>query len=126
MKIGVGRIDGSLYGAMTIAASPCPTRGRVLLGADGAARLAAVRLSQQPCRHPQPGAPTATLARLPQFRATPPSDGPLLPDLDISIGRLKVDRLVIGPSVTGERGSARSTGAPASPTAARRWRCRRR
>jgi translocation and assembly module TamB len=104
MKIGVGRIDGSLTGALTI-------RGFTLSDPRGvffAANL--VRLDWRPFDYLNKHvdirslvAPTATLARLPQFKASPPSDGPLLPDLDIDIGRLKVDRLVIGPSVTGER-----------------------
>lgn len=104
MKIGVGRIDGSLTGALTI-------RGFTLSDPRGiffAAPL--VQLDWRPFDYLNNHvdirsltAPTATLARLPEFRATPPSDGPLLPDLDIDIGRLKVDRLVIGSSVTGEQ-----------------------
>ena len=104
MKIGVGRIDGSLTGAMTIHGFTVSDPKGVFLSAP------LVRLDWRPFDYLNNHvdirslvAPTATLARLPEFKATPPSDGPLLPDLDIDIGRLKVDRLIIGPSVTGEQ-----------------------
>jgi translocation and assembly module TamB len=127
MKIGVGRIDGSLYGAMTIERFTLSDPKGVFFSAPS------VRFDWRPFDYLNNHvdirslvAPTATLARLPQFKASPPSDGPLLPDLDIDIGRLKVDRLVIGPSVTGERGSARSTACARSPIAGAGARCRRR
>ncbi|WP_300975008.1 translocation/assembly module TamB domain-containing protein [Sphingomonas sp. LHG3406-1] len=104
MKIGVGRIDGSIYGDLTIHGFTLSDPRGVFFAAP------LVRLDWRPFDYldnhldiRRLTAPTATLARLPEFRATPPSDGPLLPDLDISIGQLKIDRLVVGPSVTGER-----------------------
>ena len=104
MKIGVGTIDGSLYGAMTL-------RDLTLSDAKGVFFAApAVAVDWRPFAYLDDHidirsltAATATLRRLPEFRATPPSTTPLLPDLDISIGKLKVDRLVIEPIVTGER-----------------------
>ena len=104
MKIGVGEIEGSLYGAMTI-------RGFTLSDPKGVFFSSPlVRLDWRPFDYLNNHldirslyAPTATLRRLPEFRATPPSEGPLLPDLDIDIGRLKIDRLVIEAPVTGER-----------------------
>jgi translocation and assembly module TamB len=104
MKIGVGRIDGSLYGDLTI-------RGLTLSDPKGVFLSAPlVRLDWRPLDYldnhldiRELYAPTAILARLPEFRATPPSDGPLLPDLDITVGRLKVDRLILERPVTGER-----------------------
>lgn len=44
--------------------------------------------------------PQATLAKLPQPRDTG-ARGAILPGFDIRIGRLKVDRLIVGPAVTG-------------------------
>lgn len=44
--------------------------------------------------------PVATFAKLPRTRDTG-RRGPLLPSFDIAIGRLKVDRLIVGPRVTG-------------------------
>ncbi|HMP57213.1 MAG TPA: hypothetical protein PKD92_11645 [Novosphingobium sp.] len=45
--------------------------------------------------------PAMTLARLPDLIATP--DAPLLPDLDIDIGRLQIGRLLVEPAVGGGR-----------------------
>jgi translocation and assembly module TamB len=104
MKVGVGRIEGSLYGAMTIHDFTLSDPRGVFLASP------LVRLDWRPFDYLNNHvdirslhAPTATLRRLPQFRATPPSDGPLLPDLDIDIGRLEVDRLILEAPVTGER-----------------------
>lgn len=104
MKIGIGRIDGSLYGDMTIRRFTLSDPRGVFFSAP------TVRLDWRPFDYLDNHlnirslyAPTATLARLPEFKATPPSEGPLLPDLDIDIGRLKVDRLIIERPVTGER-----------------------
>ena len=45
----------------------------------------------------------ATLLRLPEFNETPPSNDPLLPNLDIDIGALRIDQFIIEAPVTGER-----------------------
>ncbi|MBA3835581.1 MAG: hypothetical protein H0X53_07020, partial [Sphingomonas sp.] len=104
LKIGVGRIDGSLYGRMTLHRLTLSDSRGVFLTVPEA------RLDWRPFAYLDQHidirtlyAPTATLARVPQFRVTPPTDEPLLPDIDISIGRLKVDRLVIERAFTGER-----------------------
>src|SRR3546814_12092895 len=51
-----------------------------------------------------------TLERLPEFKPVPDTGEPLLPDLDIDVGRLAVDRLVFEPAVAGERQEARLSG----------------
>ncbi len=104
MRIGIGRIDGSLYGLMTI-------RGLTFSDSKGEfLRVPKARLDWRPLAYlgnhldiRSLTAPTASLSRIPEFRPTPPSDAPLLPDLDIDVGRLKVDRLIITPAVSGER-----------------------
>src|SRR3546814_14603913 len=40
--------------------------------------------------------------RLPELRAGDP-EAPLLPDIDIDVGRLQVGRLLVDPAVTGQR-----------------------
>ncbi|GAA4033404.1 hypothetical protein GCM10022281_11500 [Sphingomonas rosea] len=104
MKIGVGRIDGSLYGALTLHDFTLADPKGVFF------RSPEVKLDWRPFDYLDNHvdirsltARTATLARLPEFRASPPSDAPLLPDLDIDIGRLKIDQLVVEAPVTGER-----------------------
>src|SRR5918999_1140568 len=46
--------------------------------------------------------PRARLMRLPELRPGDPN-APLLPDIDIDIGRLQVDRILVDPAVTGYR-----------------------
>jgi len=47
-------------------------------------------------------APRALLRRAPKFLPTPPSDKPFLPDWDIDIGQLAIDRFIAEPAVSGE------------------------
>ena len=42
------------------------------------------------------------LRRSPQFKPTPPSNAPLLPDLDIDIGKLTIDRFIAEAPVSGK------------------------
>ena len=46
--------------------------------------------------------PQARLSRLPELRPGDPN-APLLPDIDIDIGRFRIGRLLIDPAVTGRR-----------------------
>jgi translocation and assembly module TamA len=47
--------------------------------------------------------PQARLGRLPELKPSGDPNAPLLPDLDIDIGRLRVGRLLVDPPVTGRR-----------------------
>ncbi len=103
LRIGVGDIEGSLYGKLTV-------KGLTLSDPKGVFfRAPVVRLDWRPFKYLHNHidihslqAPRATLLRLPEFKATAPSKGPLLPDIDISVGHFKIARLVIDKSVTGE------------------------
>jgi translocation and assembly module TamB len=104
LKVGIGRIDGTLTNALTISDLTLADPKGIFF------RAPRVALDWRPLDYLDSHldirslvVPAATLARLPEFVPGPPSDAPLLPDLDITIGRFKVDRLEIGPSVTGER-----------------------
>ena len=107
MRINVERLDGSLYGKLTI---------RNLRLSDGQGQFAdapRIDLDWNPFRaiwnHVDVRSATAPLLnfdRIPTLKPTPTDpNAPLLPDLDIDIGRLKVDRLVLGAPVTGKRRS---------------------
>ncbi|HUG45858.1 MAG TPA: hypothetical protein VMK31_05005, partial [Sphingomicrobium sp.] len=104
MRIGIDRIDGSLYGEATI-------RGLTLYDPQGAFfRAPVARLDWRPFNYLRNHidirslyAPEARLLRLPKFDVTEPSEGPLLPDIDIDIRQFKIDRLVVERPVTGER-----------------------
>ncbi|MEG3152408.1 translocation/assembly module TamB domain-containing protein [Sphingomonas sp. ZT3P38] len=105
LKVEFGGIDGSLYGKLAI---------RDLRISDPKGVFATAPLVDLDWRpfaflrnHADIRSATArtvTLARLPELKPTPSDpNAPLLPDIDIDIGRLKVDRLILGAPVTGVR-----------------------
>ena len=104
MKISVGRIEGSLYGKMTLHdLSVRDPKGEFLFSPE-------IHVDWNPfdyfSNHVNVRSATAQrmiLRRAPQFRETPPSDAPLLPDLDIDVGAMRVDNFVFEPAVSGER-----------------------
>ncbi|MFC0203361.1 translocation/assembly module TamB domain-containing protein [Novosphingobium soli] len=104
MRISVARIDGSIYGQMILRGlSVRDPRGEFLYSPE-------IRVDWRPFayleNHVDVRSATAqrvVLRRSPQFRETPPSDAPLLPDLDIDIGMLRIDRFVAEAPVSGER-----------------------
>ena len=104
MRIGVGRIEGSIFGAMRIRDLTIRDPKGVFLAAPD------VRMDWRPLAYLRSHVdirslviPSARFFRAPQFKETPPSEGPLLPDLDIDVGRLQLDRLQIDPALTGQR-----------------------
>ena len=106
MKIHVGRIEGSLYGKMTLRnLSVSDPKGEFLFSPE-------IDIDWRPFAYignhvdvRSAMAERMILRRTPQFRKTPPADPnePLLPDIDIDIGRLKVARFIIEKPVTGAR-----------------------
>lgn len=104
MRISVARIDGSLYGKMILRGlSVKDTRGEFLYSPE-------IQVDWRPFAYLQnhvdvrsATAQRVVLRRSPQFRATPPSDAPLLPDLDIDVGTLRIDRFVAEAPVSGQR-----------------------
>ncbi len=99
----VGRIDGSIYGRMTLRDVEVRDLKGVLATAP------AIELAW----HPLPAlrkqvdldtvnVPTARLLRRPVLGPTDPNE-PLLPDIDVRVGRLVVGQLLIEPAVTGQR-----------------------
>lgn len=104
MSLHVDRIEGSLLGALTI-------RNLDIGDPDGRFFHAEnVALDYRPLAYigghldiRRLHIPAARLERAPRFKPTPPSNEPLLPDLDIDVGQLAVDRLEIAPAITGRR-----------------------
>jgi translocation and assembly module TamB len=103
MKIEVGRIEGSLYGSMTLHdLSVRDPKGEFLFSPE-------VHVDWRPLEYfgnhvnvRSASAERLFLRRAPQFRETPPSNAPLLPDLGIDIGKLRIDRFYAEPPVSGE------------------------
>lgn len=103
-KVEIGRIEGSVYGRMTLhelRLSDPKGSFFVVPEAEMDWRPLAYLRSHIDIRSLT--ASLATLRRVPEFAATPPSDEPWLPDLDIDIGALRIDRLVAEQAVTGQR-----------------------
>lgn len=105
LKINIGRLDGSLYGALVIRdLRLSDTRGVFATAPriDLDWRPFAFVRSHVDIRSAKAG--LVTLDRLPTLKPVPSDpDAPILPDLDIDIGQLKVDRLVLGAEIAGER-----------------------
>ena len=104
LDIDVGRIEGSIFGSLTIHDITLKDPKGVFFQAPRA------ELDWRPFsyfrNHVDIRAltiPAARLRRLPELRSTGDPNAPLLPDLDIDIGRLQVGRLAIDPAVTGQR-----------------------
>lgn len=107
LRIKVGRIDGSLWRHPVIRdirfSDP---QGQFL-------RLREARLDWQPLDYllsnrltiDRLRIPSGELSRLPALRPGPP-DKPILPDFDIALGSLKVDRLVIAQGIAGPQRTA--------------------
>lgn len=105
MKIGIGRIDGSIYSRMTI-------RDLTLSDPKGVfASSPEVTVDWSPFRYinshimaREVTSPLVTLARSPEFKPTQSDpNAPILPDLDIDIDRLRIDRFVLNRPVIGEQ-----------------------
>lgn len=111
MRIDVARIEGSLYGEMVLKDVLLrDPKGEFLFSPE-------VRVDWRPLaylnNHIDLRSATAqrvTLLRAPAFKETPPSDAPLLPDLDIDVGKLRIDRFIAEPAVSGERRIGSLTG----------------
>ena len=110
LRIRIGRIEGSIFGE---------TRVRDLrLYDDRGLFLSApvVELGWNPTAYlynelwiDRLEADLVTLVRLPALRPSE-TEGPILPDLDIHVGRLEIDRLAIGAAVTGRPRAGRVRG----------------
>ena len=101
LRFSVARIDGSLYGRATL-------RDVRVYDPEGLVfRTPAAELDWSPLRWfvnrldiTELRMAEATFAKVPRLRSTG-RHTPILPDFDIRIGRLAIDRLVVGRGVTG-------------------------
>lgn len=110
LNIKVGRIEGSIYGAMVLRDVRISDPKGVFATSPSIAvdwRPFAFLNNHVDVRSAT--SPLVTMRRLPEFTPGDPN-APLLPDLDIDIGRLSIDRLVLEPPVAGKRYVATLTG----------------
>ena len=104
LDIDIGRIEGSIYGKFTV-------HDLVLKDPKGTFFVAPVaEMDWRPFAYMRNHVdirsltiPRARLYRAPELKQTGDPNAPLLPDLDIDIGRLRVGRLLLDAPVTGQR-----------------------
>ena len=103
LQVQVGRIEGSVFGEMTLHDVALSDPQGVFFRAPTA------ELDYRPFGYLRNyidirslTIPVARMSRLPALRPADP-DAPLLPDIDIDVGRLRIERLLIDPAVTGRR-----------------------
>jgi len=104
LEIGIGRLEGSLYGNLVIRDLELSDPQGVFASAERVTldwrpfAFIGNRLDIRSLSSPQ-----VRLERLPEFAETPPDDAPLLPSFDIDIGRLVIERIIVSEAVTGTR-----------------------
>jgi translocation and assembly module TamB len=112
LNIKVGRIDGSIYGRMTLRDLRVSDPKGVFVTSprlDVDWRPFAFINNHVDVRSLESG--LITMARNPELIPQPSDpNAPTLPDLDIDIARLKIDRFVMEPAVAGQRHIVRATG----------------
>jgi translocation and assembly module TamB len=104
LNIRIGSIEGSIFGDAVLK----DVRFRDPKG--DFARSPEIMLDWNPLAYVRGGiniksltARELNVARMPAFRIVPDRGEPLLPDLDINIDRLKIDRIVFAKAITGEQ-----------------------
>jgi translocation and assembly module TamB len=103
LDIDIGRLEGSIYGKLIIHDLTLKDPKGIFFSAPRA------ELDWRPFSYfrnhvdiKELNIPQARLRRAPELRPGDPN-APMLPDLDIDVGRLRVGRLAIDPPVTGQR-----------------------
>ncbi len=102
MRIGIGRIQGSLYGEMTVKDLTFADKKGVFVRVPNAV------IDWRPFKYFSNHVDVRSLtaqslvwSRLPDLKPGDPN-APYLPDLDIDIGKLRIDRIEIGAAVAGQ------------------------
>lgn len=111
LNFRVGRIDGSLYGAMVLH----DLEVRDSKGVFASAREVAVdwrpfAFVRNHVDIRSLTSPEVRLYRLPALKPSGDPNAPLLPNIDIDVGRLAIARIDVAPAVTGRRHLARLEG----------------
>lgn len=110
LRFRVGRIDGSIYGRMTLRdVSVRDTRGVFVTAPVMTLDWRPFAYARGKVDVRELSAATVRVLRRPVLAPTDPN-APWLPDLDIAVARLSVDQLVLEPPVTGSRHIVRVAG----------------
>ncbi|TKD50302.1 translocation/assembly module TamB domain-containing protein [Sphingomonas baiyangensis] len=112
LNVSVGRIDGSLYGAMVLRnVAVRDPKGVFLTSPELAVDWRPFAFANNHVDVRTLTSPLVRLDRLPELNEVPSDpDAPLLPDIDIDVNRLEIARIELGEAVTGQRHIARVAG----------------
>ncbi|HEX2762669.1 MAG TPA: hypothetical protein VHM92_02325, partial [Allosphingosinicella sp.] len=103
LDIDVGRIEGSLFGELTLRdISLKDPKGQFFTAPEATLDWRPLAYFRNHIDIKRLEIPTARLFRLPQLKPGDPN-APLLPDIDIDVGRLEIGRIAVDPAVTGYR-----------------------
>jgi translocation and assembly module TamB len=104
LDIDIGRLEGSIYGKLIIHdLTVKDPKGTFFVAPRAELDWRPFSYFRNHVDIRELTIPQARLGRLPELRQTGDPNAPLLPDLDIDIGRLRVGRLLVEPPVTGQR-----------------------
>ncbi|HYJ81646.1 MAG TPA: translocation/assembly module TamB domain-containing protein [Allosphingosinicella sp.] len=103
LDIDVERIEGSLFGELTLHGLTLKDpKGTFLVAPEATLDWRPLAYFRNHIDIKRLEIPQARLYRLPELKPGDP-DAPLLPDINVDIGQIKVDRMLIDPPVTGYR-----------------------
>src|SRR4051812_42683864 len=103
LRIHVGKIEGSLFSEMTLRdIGLSDPKGQFFTATQAKMGWRPLAYFSNHIDISSLEIPKARLYRLPQLRPGDPN-APLLPNIDIDVGRLRVDRIDVNPAVTGYR-----------------------
>nr|WP_052134303.1 translocation/assembly module TamB domain-containing protein [Sphingomonas sp. 37zxx] len=112
LNVQVGRIEGSLYGAMVLRDVRLrDQRGVFATSPRFAVDWRPFAFASNHVDIRSLTSPLVRIARMPELKETPSDpDAPLLPDLNIDVNRLAIARIELAPAVTGKRHIAQIDG----------------
>jgi len=112
LNFRVSRITGSIYGRMVLRGVEVrDTKGAFLTVPELAIDWRPFAYAHSKIDVREFTAPLMVLARNPVLKPVPSDpNAPLLPDIDLSLRKLRIDRLIVQPAVTGQRHVARLAG----------------
>jgi translocation and assembly module TamB len=111
LNFRIGRIEGSLYGAMILRdVEVRDTQGTFATSREIALDWRPFKYLRNHVDIRSLTSPEVRLLRLPALKPSTTPDAPLLPDLDIDIARLDVARIDMAPAVAGQRHIGRLKG----------------
>jgi translocation and assembly module TamB len=103
LDIDVGRIEGSLFGELTLYDLQLKDpKGRFFVAPEATLDWRPLSYFRNHIDIKRLEIPRARLYRLPELKPGDPN-APLLPDINVDIGQIKVDRMLVDPAVTGYR-----------------------